>query len=54
MGLMGDYGFSLQSGANVFSTGLPKTLNRVCFYGNVQEISTNSWQCRLSSGKQRH
>jgi hypothetical protein len=31
-----DYGLSFQGG-NVFSTGLPASLNRLCYEGNVQE-----------------
>jgi len=37
IGITGDCGFVLQSGAHVNSAGSPKLLNRICYYGNVQE-----------------
>jgi hypothetical protein len=38
LGLKGSsFGLNLQTGGNVFSTGSPLSLNRVTFYGNVQE-----------------
>ena len=42
VGVMGNYGFNLQTGAGISSLGTPNVLNRACFYGNVQESRTNS------------
>ncbi|MDR3560853.1 MAG: hypothetical protein P4N59_05345, partial [Negativicutes bacterium] len=42
VGVMGNYGFNLQTGAGISSIGTPNVLNRACFYGNVQESRTNS------------
>lgn len=42
VGVMGSYGFNLQTGAGLSSIGTPNMLNRACFYGNVQESRTNS------------
>jgi hypothetical protein len=42
VGVMGNYGFSLQTGAGISSIGTPNLLNEACFYGNVQESRTNN------------
>jgi hypothetical protein len=38
-------GFNLQAGAGISSTGAAKKLNRICYYGNVQEYSVAADSC---------
>jgi len=42
VGVSGAYGFNLAAGASLSSLGTPNILNRLCFYGNVQESSANT------------
>jgi len=42
VGIAGAYGFNVASGGSLSSLGTPNVLNRLSFYGNVQESSANT------------